>query len=182
MNNNLGVNLGVRLQIMNFALKEYAKAFGADEQSLNIIEKGVLNQKILEKILIHYKNSDNTTIAIITLSIDWEKHIIYANDTTKNKNLINVDSSIPILEQLDRATTVIINHTIKLRKEFNVTNVVCHFQYRDEIRNNEVERKKADNYLGLVYNDIKQDISYIFANKLNFVMALLEEVETTIEY
>ena len=167
----------IRLKILNLAINEYAKSFGANKYSLKVLNKGISHQ-LLDKIYILYKNKKRETVAIIIIEIDWKKYEI--NVSGNKKALFDIDTSKPILEQLDKATKYVIILIKKIKKELGVKRIECIYRVKKEIRNNSIEYKKVQEFLGISTSN--ENTSIEFEEEMEFVIDKMAYVTLKIRH
>jgi len=169
-----------RIGVLSTAVGEYAKAFGADNDCLTSIKKGICERQIIEKIDLYYY-ACKKFVGHISMKIDWERHQVLVDSENGNEFRLAADKSI--LEQLDAASQEIIRHVERMKKECSVTKVESIYTYRYEYRIDEQKHDEARKFLGHVPSGKKRTAEQTeeFKTYIRFVMDKLEELEIIIE-
>ena len=177
---NVDVEIYSRLELLALAITQFADAFGADDDCLESIRKGVYERQILEKIILYYFDKSEDLVGMIALSIDWNVYKLKVHD--ENGNNFEMKASKSVLEQLDKATVEIINHVNRLRYALGVKKIECRYLYRAKYRISQEKEKEAMQYLG--HSTAKplstKNANSIFEHTIKCVMDTLEELEITI--
>lgn len=173
------VRIDTRLDVLATTVGKYAKAFGADEDCLESIKRGIHQRQIIERIELHYFSGEKY-VGRITMEINWKQHqILVASD---GGNEFQLDSNKSILEQLDAASKEIIRHVDRLRSQCKVTKIISHYRYRREYRDNPQKHKEAQDFLGHTSaKNTEIPSTEEFKICIRFVMDRLKELEITIE-
>ena len=181
----LGVQVLPRLKVMYKYVYEMAEAFGADEYCLDTIQKGVLEEKILNKITICYLvDGDHENEMIekgnVVISIDWEKHRLLAS--TDDGKEFTVDSKKSIHSQISEVTDEIIKHTLAFRKRIPIKEIRAFYQYIPEIENNQARYEQAMRKLGHVFSNtiLIEELDQEFAHRIELITDKLREVSITV--
>lgn len=179
VHNKNQVRIDTRLNVLVTAVGEYAKAFGADDDCLNSIKKGIHERQIIEQVELRYY-SKTKFVGKITMKIDWSLHQVLVNSEKGNIFRLSADKSV--LEQLDAASQEIIKHVNRLKKACAVTKVDVTYRYRSEYRDDPQKHDEARKFLGHVPADISKEVSTDqFKTCIRFVMDKLKELELTVE-
>lgn len=136
----------VRLRILYYVVYELAEGFGATDQSLETIKKGVLEQQLLSKIIINYLDSNGNLVGRATMTIDWDTYRVMAED--ERGKVFYLDSKGSISDQVSRVYSVLLEHTNRLRKFYDVKKVVVRYSYTSEVWGNKQKLKAARKTLG----------------------------------
>lgn len=181
----VGLRAGVSVTVMSriralyYYVYELAEAFGADEDSLSTIEKGVLDRQILKEIEINYLDSLEVVRGRVTISIDWEKHSVFA--MTDEGNVFRFESGKSLLEQLSDVSEVVIEHVDALRRAYSIVEVKVSYVFVDDIGSSVEKRQAARGYLGTV--PAKKRTTHIeqgFSDTLSVVSENFPEVSITV--
>lgn len=174
------VRIDTRIDVLSTAVGAYVKAFGADQDCLDSIRKGIQVQQIIEQIELYYY-SQKKYVGHITMKIDWKRHQVLVDSADGNE--FRLDADEPILKQLDAASQEIIRHVHRLKENCHVTKVETSYRYRSEYRNNEEKHIEARKFLGHVASNrnIVEHPTAEFKTFVRFVMDKLEELEIIIE-
>lgn len=169
-----------RLTTLTTAVGEYALAFGADEECVDTIRKGVGERQIIGTIMLYYYRRKECVGRVI-MKIDWKKHQILVNSDHGDEFHFNTDRSI--LEQLDNASQEIIRHVKRLRKECHVTRIKPVYTYRAECVRNSEQLAEVRKFLGLtaVTDECDPEETPEFKTYIRFVMDKLKELEVIVE-
>ena len=174
------VRIDTRVSVLSTAVGAYAKSFGADQDCLDSIQKGIYERQIIEQIELYYY-AQKRYVGHIIMKIDWKRHQVLVNSADGNEFRLEADRSI--LEQLDAASKEIIRHVQRLKKECHVTKVETSYRYCAEYRNNEAKYNEAKKFLGHVESNrnLTEQPTVEFKTYVRFVMDKLEELEIVIE-
>ncbi len=114
------------------------------------------------------------------MHIDWEKHQVFVNsDSGKD---INIKEGESLIDQLDKASKLIVSHVNKIRRDLNVDQIKVHYTYRDYYTNDPSKHAAARKYLGHSTADPISSISIPeFKNQVRFIMDKLKELEIIVE-
>ena len=91
---SIDVRVMPRLEILYYFVYELAERFGAEEDVLEAIKTGILDNQILEQVSIRYKDNKNIVVGKIIIDIDWEKHFCLAKTETGKQFEIDMSKSI----------------------------------------------------------------------------------------
>lgn len=175
------VRVDTRLKTLTTAVGEYAAAFGAGEDCLDSIRKGVGERQIIETIELNYY-SRRKWVGRVTMEIDWDKHQILVNSDHGDE--FHFETGRSVLEQLDAASQEIIRHVERMKEMCHVTRVKPTYIYRTEYRFNKKKEAEAEKFLGhtstVVYKDRGEE-SPEFKTYIRFVMDKLSELTVTVE-
>lgn len=174
------VRIETRIGILSTAVGAYAEAFGADQECLKSIRKGILEQQIIEQITLCYYAGEKY-VGHITMKIDWKQHQVLVDSAGGNE--FRLDADKPILVQLDAASQEIICHVKRLREKCGVTKIETAYLYQLEYRNNEEKHNEARKFLGHVKSNrnTTEMPTEEFKTYIRFVMDKLQELEIIIE-
>lgn len=183
INLNLDITTKVRIQVLYDVIKELSTAFGFPNTINKILYKGIVDRQILSSIYAHYMNDKNLSVGLVKFNIDWKKQKMYAETSTGKE--IEIKNDVPLIEQFALWATDIVNYVNIMQRKFKVKKVRVFFRYRDEIRNDPVADKEADEFLGL--SKSKEIIKYStkdgkeFERKMKFISEMLPELEIEIQ-
>ena len=174
------VKVETRLNVLGTAVSEFASAFGADKDCLDTIQKGILDQQIVETIKLHYY-SGKKHVGLITMHIDWARHQALVESDGGDRFEIRSDK--PLVEQLDAASKEIIAHVDRIREQCRVTRIQSIYTYRDECRNDKKKLQAAREYLGHspATEDIPETSLDEFRMLAHYEMGRLQELSIDIE-
>lgn len=187
MDNSIGIAINiktqVRIRVLFDVISELCRDFDFPEKTKDVLYKGIVLQHILGSIYAHYLDDNDESVGLVRFNIDWAKHEIYA-DTTMGKQ-ITLRTDIPLIEQFALWSTDIIQYVKIMQQELNVKTVYVFYQYRDEVKNDPIADKKADEFLGLKnsskkikFNTEKGDA---FERKIKLVSEMLPELKIEIQ-
>ena len=151
----MGINLKVaprlktlsRLRVLHDVTSELAGSLGAQASALEIIKKGVLERQLIDDIFLYYYSTDGEGVCCVTLSIDWDKHEIYASSDEGSR--FSLDPELSIAEQLAKIFPILTNHVMKMCNHYHVTTIKAHFGYRPEVWSDPQKLAETRAYLGL---------------------------------
>lgn len=191
-----------RLEVLYYFVYELAESFGVEEHVLDTIKKGILDNQILHKIFIRYKNEQGVIVGRIIIEIDWDKHFCMAKTET-GKNF-EIDLSKSVVDNFVGWRKYIVKHTEEIRRQFNVVKIDADYKYRTEIENDSVlfekslqilnhttgirNKEEIDEKLESRLSDVfetgkifKSDkVDYESMNKIELMCEELEEIKLTI--
>lgn len=174
----VNVEIISRLELLYLTVSEFASAFGGNKGCLDTIKKGVKERQIIEKIKLFYYDQTNNIQGFIILKIDWDKYEINLKDD-KNRTF-SLDTSKPLLTQLDQSVGEIINHVKRMRKELQIYKIKTIYTYRSIYRSGE-KCKEADRYLNLVDAEKKNvQTNDKFERSMKICLSKLNELEINI--
>lgn len=176
----IDVEVYTRLHVLAVTISEFATAFGADNDCIQSIEKGIYERSIIEKIFLYYYDNSDMLVGQITFTIDWDVHKLKVAD--ENGNKFEIESKKSILEQLDKSTGEIVRHVNRIRKSLNVKKIESSYQYRSEYNDNRQTHQEAQKYLGHVTGKDRgpRKDNVLFEHTIKCVLDALEELEITI--
>ena len=168
-----------RLRVLSIVLKEFLRAFGAEETVMDIVDKGVYQKQLIEEFVLYYFSGENC-LGKATLHIDWEKHEISLNTDSGKSFSFNEGGSL--IEQIDKASSLVIYHVNRLRKELHIDRIETHFRYKEEIREDKDKLEETRKLLGLTKSDpISLSSSVEFKNAVVYIMDKLNELTIIVE-
>lgn len=168
-----------RLEVLSTTLKEFLKAFGASDSCLDSVDKGVYKKQIIETFHLYYYSKDKCC-GKITLHIDWEKYQVFVNSDSGKEYNINEEESL--IEQLDKASKLIVSHINKMRRDLNVDRVEVHYTYRDYFTMDTIRYNETRKYLGhSLAKSITESSTVEFKTSVRFIMNKLKELEIVVE-
>ena len=170
-----------RIKVLHRVTRELAKSFGCERESLDTIEKGILQRQVIKKIFINYLNDDNKLVGRVTIEIDWNKHRVLA-DTDKGLDF-EIDSNQSIIKQISMIYPKIIEHTNNLREAYEIKKIETQYIYKNEVRNDTTKLNETRKFLG---TSPAEDIEWAKSIKNNFEIEFaskkLEELKIRIEH
>lgn len=174
-----------RIRVLHRVIHELSRGFGVSSSGMEVIDKGVLQQQILSEIWIDYINDNKRIVGQVTMTIDWDKHLVSA--VTETGKFFKVEQDCSVAEQISRVYKVIINHTENMRNIFNIKNIETYYVIRHEIRSDTEKLKQARKFLGLSprteSNEWETDSSVKKeAIKLKYVSNMLNELSIELRH
>lgn len=160
-----------RLEVLYYFVYELAESFGAEEDILSSIKTGILDNQIIDRISIRYKNNEGMIVGKIIIDIDWEKHFCLAK--TEEGNFFEIDMSKSVVDNIVGWKKYIVQHIQEIRKQFNVVKIDGNYHYREEIYEDKEEYKKALKIMGHVQAPL--DKEYIDENLARKITEVIEE-------
>lgn len=169
-----------RIHVLATVVGEFASAFGADQECLRSIRRGIFEKQIIEEIHLHYY-ARKKHVGHIVMKIDWEYHRVMVDGEDGNQFRIGPGKSI--VRQLDEAADEIIKHTERIRQKCKVTRVETCYQYRRSIMENRSDYNEAMKFLGhaIAQTERSEESSTEFKLCVRFVIDKLKELEITVE-
>lgn len=140
------IQLLSRKIVLHHVIDELAKSLGAPEGSLQTIKRGILDRPILSDVIFCYMRRD-TLVGRISLSIDWEKHHVFAETEAGKAFSFNLAESIA--RQISGIFPILAEHAEQLRRAQKVEQVSIWYRYRPDIRNDPEKLNEARRFLGL---------------------------------
>lgn len=135
-----------RLRVLYHVVHELARGFGLEEYRLETIRKGILDKQVLGEIYINYLNAEGKLVGKVTMTIDWDKHRVFAQ--SEGGRSFEVDPTISISEQISRIYPLLVAHTEELRKTFGVQRINVQYQFKRDMWGDEKKLKEAREFLG----------------------------------
>lgn len=171
----VGVNITTRIKTLYYFLYEMADAFGVDSYGLNTLTKGILEHKIVRKMIINYHNEADEVVGRVTISIDWEKHEFLAS--TDYGSFFQLDPNKSVRSQITDLSEVIISHVEMLKASCNVKRVSTQWRYIKEIEKDFEKNKETMEYLGHTYvgKQIERN-KPVFNQTLSWMIEQLNEI------
>lgn len=130
-----------RIETLYYFVYELAQCFHADEDTLDSIKTGILDNQILSTIYLKYVNSSGEKVAGVTINIDWDKHKMLAK-TNSGKN-ISIDMRKSVVDNIVGWRKYIVTHIDTIMKQYGVVRVKSKYNYRESITSVEAEYKNA---------------------------------------
>lgn len=163
---NTDANLRIHLRVLIGVLYEMTKVCGVEIG--DDLEKGVLERDIIERITITFKDKNNIGKARVIFKIDWNKLELLAKTEDGTVLYKGKDFSNGFCNSLDPELFNILKlHVKKLRKQFDISSIVCQFGYRDKYTKTDTLNRESMKYMGHVTGDhIKMDESDEFKKRL----------------
>lgn len=181
LSQNLGLQVLPRLKVMYKYIYEMAEAFGASNNCLDSIHRGVFEKKIINKITLRYlvdgdQENEMKELGKVVIAIDWEKHNLLAS--TNFGKTFTIDTKRSIHSQISEVTDEIIKHTVAFRKNAKIKEVRSFFEYIPEIESNPLLNKEAMSFLGHSYSHTKyvKELDPEFAHTIELITAELSEI------
>lgn len=165
LTSNIDVKIMPRLEVLYYFVYELAESFGVEEDVLDSIKTGILDNQILEQVSIQYKNSEGIVVGKIIIDIDWEKHFCLAK--TESGKYFEIDLSKSVVENIVNWKKYIVLHTQEIRKQFNVVKIDGRYCYRKQIVKDKEQYDKALKIMGhILAPSDKEDIDIELSKKL----------------
>ncbi len=174
-----------RIDALYYFVYELAECFHADEETLDRIKIGVLENQIIRRLTLLYKCSGQIVGKLI-IHIDWDKH--YTLVEMKGGKCIEYDSSKSLVDNIVKWRKIAVTHIEKLMDEYNVDEVDSVFLFRskyyadDEVyaktrkimktepqRSNANKKVEIDNELQDKINNILAATKRLDEKSVNFV-------------
>ena len=170
-----------RLVTLYYYIYEMAQSFGVEPNTLDTIEKGILQRRILREIIIYYENANNAIVGRITIQIDWEKHKLLAS--SDYGSLFALDPRKSLLSQVSEVSQIIIEHVKNMRQALGIKEISTSYRYIPEIERDELKYKEAMQYLGhhIPKEDAQTSIQKEFASSIEWLCDKLKELKIIIE-
>ena len=130
-----------RIETLYYFVYELAQCFHADQQTLESIKTGILDNQILKKITIEYLNESKMKFAELVIEINWEKHCLLAK-TNKGDN-IQIDMSKSVVDNIVGWKKYVVAHVEEIMRQFGAYNIKSTYIYRDQIQKNESIHQQA---------------------------------------
>lgn len=167
-----------RLEVLSTTVKEFLKAFGASESCLDSVDKGVYQKQIIENFHLYYY-SKKKLCGKITMNIDWEKHQVFVNSDSGKE--FNIKEGESLIEQLDKASKVIVCHVDKLKRDMDIDYIDVQYTYRDYYVMDERRHNEARKYLGHTPAEpIQESSAEEFKTQVRFIIDKLKELEIVV--
>ncbi len=116
-----------RIDALYYFVYELAECFHADEETLDRIKIGVLENQIIRRLTLLYKSSGQIVGKLI-IYIDWDKH--YTLVEMKGGKCIEYDSSKSLVDNIVKWRKIAVMHIDKLIDEYNVDEVDSVYLFR----------------------------------------------------
>lgn len=166
---SIDVKIMPRLEVLYYFVYELAESFGVEEDVLDSIKTGILDNQILEQISIRYKNGEGLVVGKIIIDIDWEKHFCLAK--TEKGKLFEIDLSKSVVDNIVGWKKYIVKHTQEIRKQFNVVKIDGGYRYRSKIEKDKEQYDKALEIMGHVLEPVpNENINVELEKKLTEVL------------
>lgn len=174
-----GINVATRIETLYYFIYEMADAFGVEYSGLHTLTKGILERKIVRKMIINYHNEKDEIVGRVTISIDWEKHEFLASTDYGSSFQLNPTKSIK--SQVSELADIIISHVDNLRESYNVKRVSTQWRYIKEIEKDSSKNKEAMEYLGHAYGGPQiEKKEPVFNQTLSWLIDQLSEITITV--
>lgn len=159
-----------RIEALYYFVYELAECFHAEPSTLSVIEKGILENQILNSITLLYKDSLGNNVGKIVISIDWDKHFLLVN--TDEGKMLEFDLSKSIVDNVVGWRKIVVTHIDELIKQFNVSSVEGWHTYREHLYGSEAIRQKTRELLGTSETHEKMDdrVEPEFQKKLGSIL------------
>lgn len=173
------VNVTSRLKTLYYVIYEMAEAFGADEDALNTIEKGVLRQQVLQKIVINYINVRGDVIGRVTLAIDWEEHRLRASTDYGCKFELIPGKSVR--SQISEVSDKIIDHVNCMRSSMDIRKITTRYYFTDDIYSDKERLRNTREYMGLKGGEkLPEKIDPVFEETFRCIFSKLGELSISV--
>ena len=136
-----GVKIVPRLGVLATTIKEYLKAFGANDACLKTVDLGVYQEQIIEAFYIYYYCKDKLC-GQISMNIDWNEYQVCVNSAEGKE--FSIADGRSLIEQLDKASKVIVQHVNRIRRDLSVDRIEVRYTYRDCYWTNPEKLEYAD--------------------------------------
>lgn len=130
-----------RIEVLYFFVYELAQCFHADQDTLDSIKRGILDNQILSTIYLRYLNSSGEKVAGVTIHIDWKKHKMLAQ--TESGENISIDMGKTVVDNIVGWRKYIAAHIDSIMKQYGVVRVSSNYNYREAITSVKAEYDKA---------------------------------------
>lgn len=130
-----------RIEVLYFFVYELAQCFHADQDTLDSIKRGILDNQILSTIYLKYLNSSGEKVAGVTIHIDWQKHKMLAQ--TESGENISIDMGKTVVDNIVGWRKYIAAHIDSIMKQYGVVRVSSNYNYREAITSVKAEYDKA---------------------------------------
>lgn len=141
-----------RIETLYYFVYELAECFHADEDTLNSIKTGILDNQILSTIYLSYINSSGEKVAGVTINIDWQKHKMLAK-TDSGKN-IAIDMRKSVVDNIVGWRKYIVAHIDTIMKQYGVVRVSSKYNYRHSLTS---VKSEYDNALKIMNHVLSTD-------------------------
>ena len=147
LNINVNIKIKVRIRVLYDVIEHLCRAFNFPDDMYSTLYKGIVDRQILKSVYAYYLDDNDKAVGIVKFNIDWEKHYMYASTDTGKE--IEIRTDIPLIEQFANWSKDIIFYVEKMQKELNVKKLDVYYRYIDEIKNDPIKNKEANDFLGL---------------------------------
>lgn len=130
-----------RIETLYYFVYELAQCFHADQDTLESIKTGILDNQILEKITIEYLNKVGEKIAELKIEIDWDKHYLLAK--TENGKNIQIDMSKSVVDNIVGWKKYVVAHVEGIMRQFEAHTVNSIYVYRRPITKSDALHQQA---------------------------------------
>lgn len=163
---NIDANLRIHLRVLIGVLYEMTKVCGVEIGE--DLERGILERDVIERITITFKDKNDIGRARVIFKINWEKLELLAKTEDGTVLYKGKDFSNGFCNSLDSELFKMLKlHVKKLRKQFDITSVVCQFGYRSKYNITDAIHQETRKYMRHVAGDyIKMDENSEFKKRL----------------
>ena len=137
-----------RIETLYYFVYELAQCFHADQDTLQSIKDGILDNQILQRIVLEYINDDGKKIAEILIEIDWEKHVLFAQ--TESGRSIQIDMNKSVVDNIVGWKKYVVAHVDAIMNQYGANKVKSTYRYRHQITQNETIHQEAREILNHV--------------------------------
>lgn len=130
-----------RIETLYYFVYELAQCFHADQDTLDSIKTGILDNQILQKINIEYLNSKREKVAELIIEIDWDKHYMLAK--TEEGKSMQIDMSKSVVDNIVAWKKIVVAHVDEIMRQFGAYNVNSTYIYRHQISVNDDLHQQA---------------------------------------
>lgn len=180
---SLTINNRVRIQVLYDVIKELSYAFNFPEYVITTLYKGIVERQIIKYVVAYYIDNNGKSVGLVRFNIDWKMHKLHAETSTGKYIQIRYDK--PLVEQFALWATDIIAYIQNMQNELKIEEVEVQYRLIDEIINDPIAHKDAQEFLNLSTSkkQIKIDTAkgQLFERKMKFVSEILPELEIEIE-
>jgi hypothetical protein len=142
------LEMRARLLVLHDVVQELFAAFGAIDRS-GVLKRGIIDSQVIRHIRLRYLNAESELVGRVTISIDWEKHHVFAATPDGQTLEVKQAPGASVAEQVHKTLTVLVKHTELLRAKYNVTRVVPSYEYVPEVEADEEKRNRTREQLSL---------------------------------
>jgi len=179
---NVNVITEVRIKSLYRLIYELAENFGANENTLDSLKRGILDKKIIKEFTLEYYNNIGEIVGEVEFEIDWEMHKLIASTPDGQSFTFYSDKSFAsqVSSWLEDVNYLV--NEIKRAKK--VSEVNSKYRYIASIENDEILYKDAMKYLGhhLRDTDPKKNHDIKFAKELEFITEKFKELKIRVKY
>lgn len=173
----------MRIYTLFRVIQDLARGFGVSEKEITIIEKGVIEKQVFERIEIFYLNASNDAVCKATLYIDWGRYNVSMNSPNEREFLL--DTSKSIREQVSLVYSDIIRFMQDLQNDYNkhICKIEVYYYFIDEINLDKKRLAEERQRLGLISATVPKWVdNHSPHRKMSFQANRLQELGVGIEW